>query len=164
MGLRRAVASLVCDGVVGKACQRLLSSGVAPIYEEGVWDALRSLHPSRADGAPPLPEPPGEAFDLQLGALGLADWERLTREAVLHFPAGSSAGPSGLRPVHLQECLCPPLLSALTTFVQWCVRPGLPQAVDQFLCASTLVAVCKPAWRCGLWLSGMSRGGRLEKC
>ena len=75
---------------------------------------------------------------------------RSLREIILGFPRGSGAGPSGLRPQHLQDILrtdagaSASLLAAVDSFVKMCLDGEVPQSATPFLCAANLVPLKKP--------------------
>ena len=116
------VKALVAEGALSKAARHLVSERLADIYDPAVVAELRRLHPNA-----PLPTVPLRVRGLDLPDIpadpnDLAAWlaERSEKEAeeakrmttaVKAFPPGSAAGPSGLRPAHLKECLERPTLT-----------------------------------------------------
>ena len=82
--------------------QLLTSDGTHDPRDPSIWEKLRLLHPQRS---PPNPEqhPPRMNPALCDDAPGFG--EPLIKDAILRFPRCSAAGPSGLRPSHLQDAL-----------------------------------------------------------
>ena len=90
--------SLAQDGLYGKACQTLTSSGVAP-NNPTTWNLLVSKHPSCT--CPLVPDTPHTDFKLP---------STLNLMAILRsFPKLTAAGPSGLRIQHLIDAAEVPL-------------------------------------------------------
>ena len=82
--------SLAQDGLYGKACQALVSTGVAPNSEE-TWKLLLSKHPKcEQPTTPAAPE-----FDTSI--LSSVNMMAILRS----FPKLTAAGPTGLRVQHL---------------------------------------------------------------
>ena len=82
--------SLAQDGLFGKACNVLVSQGIAPNCEE-TWILLVSKHPK--NDCPSVPVLPQSDVSLPTS---------LNLMAILHsVPKLSAAGPSGLRIQHL---------------------------------------------------------------
>ena len=104
---RRKVASAISlaqDGLYGKACQVLTSSGVAPNNDD-TWKLLISKHPSSACPTIPLPFTCNTDFTFPLD-VSLMDILR-------SFPKLTAAGPSGLRIQHLIDAAEVPLQTPL---------------------------------------------------
>jgi len=99
-----ALRALLAEGAPGRALQLRTSDGVCDAADPAVLTRLRGLHP-QAEGPslkPPLPE------DRPDFAPSWATDQLLAMEAVVrYFPPGSAAGPSGLPPQHLLDCLDP---------------------------------------------------------
>ena len=134
--------SLIEEGAPAKAARHLLSEGLADPGDPAVAAKLGSLHPQV-----PLPDcgriPPTQPPDW-LPTLSQDD----VLEAITSFPPGSAAGPSGLRPVHLRDCVRRPgvssgLLIALRDLAQGFLGGSFPEAVAPLLCASNLVPLRK---------------------
>jgi len=134
-------------GRAGKSPQLLTSDGVCDSADPAVLARLRELHP-KAEGpglAAPLPD------DRPDVTTPWASDQLLEMEAVVwSFPPGSAAGPSGLRPQHLLDCLNSAdsaakagLLEALLTLVT-AVSAGRrhPQAAP-LLCTARLIPLRK---------------------
>ena len=87
---------------------------------------LRLKHPPATVDASTMPVPHSDS--------GLSVGEPDVRKAIMSFPAGSSAGPDGLRPQHLKDLInCqergPELLTALTGFVNMVLSGHCPREV-----------------------------------
>jgi len=92
----------MAEGAPGRALQLLTSDGVCGSADSAVLAPLRELHRQAAGPglAAPLPE---DSSDV---TLSWATDQIFAMEAVVRsFPPGSAAGPSGLRPQHLLDCL-----------------------------------------------------------
>jgi len=97
-----AVRALLAEGAPGRALQLLTCQGVCDAADPAILARLRELHPQAGGPTlePPLPE------DRPDVAPSLASDQLLAMEAVVRsFPPCSAAGPSGLRPQHLLDCL-----------------------------------------------------------
>ncbi len=140
------IKGLVEEGALSKAAKQLISRGLADASDPAVNSKLRDLHP---DGPPvvlgtaelPMQMPAGEELEQE-------EWEKLVKLAVSRFPPGSAAGPSGLRPSHLKECLrrsgmesC--VVQGLSAFTQAAAAGSLPHFLQQILCASSLIPLNK---------------------
>ena len=79
-----------------------MSEGLHDVDGDGVWERLKALHPSGA--GVPLPSEPS-FLDPGFGDDEEMEWPKLIERAIASFPPGSASGPSGLRPVHLQDCV-----------------------------------------------------------
>ena len=91
------------EGATRKALNVLTSTGTHDPRDPHVLGILQGLHPRS-------PIPDGSSFpatvDPCLGDAGEPGfWEHLVREGIQRFPRASAAGPSGLRPSHLQDSL-----------------------------------------------------------
>ena len=80
------------EGLFSKACQALLSSGLAP-NNKATWNLLVSKHPKS-----PLPSPPSAP-----SAPLLLPPDSDLKAILLSFPKGTACGPSGLCIQHLIE-------------------------------------------------------------
>ena len=73
------------------------------------------------------------------------------KQVVLQFPPGSAAGPTGLRPQHVQDVLrgaagtASLLLEALDSFVGEALGGLLPPAIAPYLCSARLIPLRKGA-------------------
>ena len=86
-------------GTYGKACQVLLSDGIAP-HNDTTWELIKAKHPSCPPPSAPLPEPTSPPASLG---------PEFNIAAILQsFPRGTSAGPSGLRVQHLLDVVGTP--------------------------------------------------------
>jgi len=135
------------EGAPGRALQLLTSDGACDSADPAVLDRLRELHP-QAEG-------PGLASPLQEERPNVTpSWamdQLLAMEAVVRsFPPGSAAGPSGLRPQHLLDCLNSEdsaaktgQLEALLTLVTTVSTGRLQPRVVPYLCAGRLIPLKK---------------------
>ena len=141
------IRGLVEEGALAKAAKHLISRGAADTRDPDVATKLRALHPH----GPPVElggnstPPPYVDPALEMEA---PEWARLVLQAVAGFPPGSAAGPSGLRPCHVKECLrrpgsCAALQSGLAAFTEAACLGKLPVAISGWMCASNLIAIQK---------------------
>ena len=137
---RRKVASAISlaqDGLFGKACQVLTSSGVAPNNDD-TWNLLISKHPSSACPAIPLPSNRDYTFPPDLSLMDI----------LRSFPKLTAAGPSGLRIQHLIDAtevpLQTPLLHTLRAVINLLIFGSAPLDVAIFLAGGNLTALNKP--------------------
>jgi hypothetical protein len=112
--LAAAVRSKLEDGNIKAAVRILcLDDKPAPI-DQATLDALRRRHPAAPADCCNLPNPSSYP--------ALQTTERDVIKAIRSFPAGSSAGPDGLRPQHLLDLINyqeagHPLVMAITALV-----------------------------------------------
>eukprot|EP00731_Ephydatia_muelleri_P025447 Em0017g530a len=130
--------SLAQDGLYGKACQTLTSSGVAP-NNPTTWNLLVSKHPSCT--CPSVPDTPHTDFKLP---------STFNLMAILRsFPKLTAAGPSGLRIQHLIDAaevpLQTPVLHSLRAVIDLLVSGRASAEVAVFLAGGNLTALNKPA-------------------
>ena len=137
---RRKVASAISlaqDGLFGKACQVLTSSGVAPNNDD-TWNLLISKHPSSACPAIPLPSNRDFTFPPDLSLMDI----------LRSFPKLTAAGPSGLRIQHLIDAAEVPLqtslLHILRAVINLLISGSAPLDVAIFLAGGNLTALNKP--------------------
>ena len=90
--LIESAISLAKAGMFGKACNILLSAGLASI-NVATWQLLLSKHPSCP--TPVVPQVPSTPISVE------PDFDILG--ALCSFPKGTAAGPSGLRVQHLLD-------------------------------------------------------------
>jgi len=145
-----AVRALLAEGAPGRALQLLTSGGVCDAADPAVLARLRELHPQAEGPAlePPLPE------DRPDVAPSWASDQLQAMEAVVRsFPPSSAAGPSGLRPQHLLDCLNSAdsaakagLLEALLTLVTTVSSGRLHPRAAPYLCAARLIPLRKKRW------------------
>ena len=126
------------EGLLGKACQALVSPGVAPNTPE-VWDLLQQKHPTGPHPSLPISSSPPVNHVLP------HDFNILS---VLHsFPKGTACGPSGLciqhlldaAQVHLPTSIC----SSLRGVVNILASGKAPVLVSKFLAGGSLTAIVK---------------------
>eukprot|EP00731_Ephydatia_muelleri_P009283 Em0004g1621a len=119
-------------GMLGKACQTLLSSGIAP-NNDTTWQLLKAKNP--AAEIPIIPS-------VHSGSISLDSSFEIG--AVLRsFPKVTAAGPSGLCIQHLLDVISVPLTSSLRDVVNLLVSGKTPQAVSKFMAGGRLIALNK---------------------
>ena len=113
-------------------------------FDPALLEKLHALHPHGApvdwSALPGNLEPFPPSADLP--------WDDLVRSAILHFPRSSAAGPSGLRPGHLQDCIRRPgrgagLVSALSNLARLWIEGKLPPDHAPAWCGATLIPLMK---------------------
>jgi len=137
----------LAEGAPGRALQLLTSEGVCDAADSAVLARLRELHP-KAEGPTLEPLLPEDRPDV---TPSWASDQLLAMEAVVwSFPPGSAAGPSGLRPQHLLDCLNSAdsaakagLLEALLTMVTTTSSGRLHPRAAPHLCAARLIPLRK---------------------
>jgi len=87
----------------------------------------------------------------------------------MSFPAGSSAGPDGLRPQHLKDLVScqersPDLLTALTRFVNMVLSGRCPEEVAPFFIGGRLIALEKKSGGIQPIAVGMTVRRLVSKC
>ena len=126
------------EGLLGKACKVLSSSGVAPNTRE-TWNLLEQKYPRGPVPSHPEIMLPSESFKLP---------PDLDIRAVLYqFPRDSVCGPSGLRIQHLIEVaevhLPISICSSLRAIVNILAVGRAPNGVAKFLAGGSLTALMK---------------------
>ncbi|KAL5484475.1 hypothetical protein EMCRGX_G020985 [Ephydatia muelleri] len=148
--------SLSQDGLFGKACNVLVSCGIAPNSDE-TWNLLVSKHPkSDCPSVPGLPQ-----NDVSLPS-------SLNLMAILHsFPKLSAAGPSGLRIQHLIDAaeitLQTPILHLLRKVINILASGKAPVDVSIFLAGGNLTALQKSKPGCPLDVRPIAVGEALRR-
>jgi len=142
-----AVRALLAEGVPGRAFQLLTSEGVCDAADPAVLPRLCELHP-QAEG--PTLEPPLPEDRPDIAPSWASDQLQAMEAVVRSFPPGSAAGPSGLRPQHLLDCLNSAdsaakagLLEALLTLVTTTSSGRLHPRAAPYLCAARLIPLRK---------------------
>ena len=137
------VHTLIAEGALRRACTALTADPPVPPTPQ-VVDELRLLHPGptnahREELDKLRPVSPGAAPDV--------DPEQV-RRALASFAATSGAGPSGLRPSHLQDALryssgdlTLRLLAEVTSMM---LKGELPDDIRPWFCGASLMALRKP--------------------
>ena len=137
------VHSLIAEGALRRACATLTADPPVPPTTQ-VVDELRLLHPGPTDAHTEelsrlRPVSPGAAPD--------ADVDQV-RRALASFASTSGAGPSGLRPSHLQDALRYSTgdltLRLLAEVVSLMLKGELPEDIRPWLCGASLMALRKP--------------------
>ena len=129
--------ALAREGLYGKACQVLTSSGLAP-HNNDTWELLQSKHPK---GPPPTPPTAGSSWtailpkDFNVGAI------------LRSFPKTTACGPSGLRIQHLIDAaeihLQVPICSSLRDIINLLASGEVPVVVSKHLAGGSLTALLK---------------------
>ena len=130
--------ALAREGLFGKACQVLTSSGLAPNTND-TWELLQSKHPKG-----PLPVPPS-GVTTPLLTIVPNDFNIM---AILRsFPKTASCGPSGLCIQHLLDAaevpLQFPMCSSLKDLVNLLASGNVPVLVSKYLAGGSLTALMK---------------------
>ena len=146
------------EGLLGKACQALVSPGVAPNTPE-VWDLLRQKHPRGPHPSLPISSSPPVNHVLP------HDFNILS---VPHsFPKGTACGPSGLRIQHLLDAaqvhLPTPICSSLRSVVDILASGRAPVSVSKFLAGGSLTALVKNKEGCPLDICPIVVGEALRR-
>ena len=154
-GIQTAI-SYAREGLFSKACQALLSSGLAP-NNQATWNLLVSKHPKI-----PLPSPPSTP---SAPLLLPPDFDF---KAILHsFPKGTACGPSGLRIQHLIEVAGIPMQSsicaALRDIVNLLLSGKVSVSVTKFMAGGSLVALEKNKPNCLLDVRPIAVGETLRR-
>ena len=148
--------SLAQDGLFGKACNVLVSCGIAPNSDE-TWNLLVSKHPkSDCPSVPVLPQ-----NDVSLPS-------SLNFMAILRsFPKLSAVGPSGLRIQHLIDAaeitLQTPILHLLRKVINILASGKAPVDVSIFLAGGNLTALQKSKPGCPLDVRPIAVGEALRR-
>jgi len=127
------------DGDVKGAVRLLCSDDTLAATTAETFAKLGPLHPPAP--ADRRPAPTTDTPPLQVSPAAV-------RAAILSFPAGSSAGPDGLRPQHLKDLLVgstddSPLLLAVTGLTNMLLRGDTPTSVRGTLFGANLLAIAK---------------------
>eukprot|EP00731_Ephydatia_muelleri_P034230 Em0051g22a len=126
------------EGLLGKACKVLSSSGIAPNTRE-TWNLLEQKHPRGPVPSHPEIVLPSESFKLP------PDLD--IRSVLYQFPRDSACGPSGLRIQHLIEAaevhLPISICSSLRAIVNILADGRAPIGVAKFLAGGSLTALMK---------------------
>ena len=127
------------NGLYGKACQVLNSSGIAPKNDTTTWQLLKTEHPN---AAPPA-IPPSDSSDNP--PILPPDFNILS--VLRSIPKATACGPSGLRIQHLlnaaevtfQKMIC----SSLKDIVNLLASGKVPLVVSKFLAGGNVIALSK---------------------
>ena len=128
------------EGLFGKACRMLTSSGIADNNEE-TWKLLKTKHPYVPIPSPPTSVPSQSSVDLLPSDLNIL-------AVLLSFPKDTSCGPSGLQVQHLlgasEASLPTSLLSALKAVVNILASGRALPEIAEYLAGATVIALKKP--------------------
>ena len=136
---RKVISSAVSlgrSGMTGKACQMLLSGGIAP-YNDTTWCLLQAKHPSCLP--PVTPDVTSEPTTLSPSFSILP--------ILRSFPKGTSPGSSGLSVQHLLDTISVPLHTPIGTSLKGIVNllasGKVPVRVSAYLAGGKLIALDK---------------------
>ena len=145
----QTIRGLVEEGALSKAAKHLLSTGLCDASDPNILGRLKSLHPSAA----PVPTGGDAALPCHIDSGTntsdeACDWGKLAWDAVSSFSPGSAAGPSGLRPSHLKECLGTTgkgssFQCALGELACAGIEKGFAPGAREVLCAASLIPLKK---------------------
>ena len=138
---------LIQDGALSKAVKHILSDGLHDTLDPQIQERLAALHPDR----PPVSTiPAAQPWPWDVSPEGHRQRLHEIKSIICDFPAGSAAGPSGLRPQHLQDVVragsgvAASLMTSMDSFLQLCLDGRLPAAAAPFLCAANVIPLRKP--------------------
>ena len=138
--LSQAVTAKLEDGNIRAAIRILNSEDTPEPPSLASLSQLQEKHPTASGMDPSLPPPS------QFSCLSVDENE--VRKAALSFPAGSSAGPDGLRPQHLRDLLLcreggGDFLTSLTAFVNLILSGQCPPDASRIFFGGRLLALKK---------------------
>ena len=136
------VQSLISEGSLRRVCTALTCEPpVVPSLE--VVDELSGLHPGPTKAHQ---EAIDQLRDVGPGAVPVTDPD-LIRKALSSFSPTSGAGPSRLRPSHLQEALRhssgDQTLRLISEVIQLMLHGEVPEDIRQWICGASLMALRK---------------------
>ena len=144
--------SLAKDGLLGKACQILTSSGLAPNTED-TWTKRSAKHPKSPPPVSPAYQP------LPVSSQTLPPHFNVL-SVLRSFPKACAAGPTGQRIQHLLDVAEVPVPTSICSFLQGVINilasflQGVinilasgqaPAAISQYMAGGRLVALRKGA-------------------
>ena len=141
--------SLMRDGAFSKAIRYLTSEGIHDPLDPTVLASLRDKYPPCSPPARPTADLPRPEWDDT--PEGVDQRLKDLKHVIMSFPLASGAGPSGLRPQHLQDIFhhdkgpAGPMLQALDAFCKACLDGSLPPSASHFLCSASLIPLRKGA-------------------
>jgi len=138
--LSAAVRSKLEDGNIRAAVRIICSEEKPAANNDATLKALRERHPPAAVDFAAVPDP--SAFS------AMSVTEREVSRAIRSFPAGSAAGPDGIRPQHLLDLITckeagQELVAAITELVNLLLEGRCPPAVASVLFGGRLFALEK---------------------
>ena len=141
--LASRVQSLISEGALRRACTAL-TCGPPVVPSPEVVEELSGLHPGPTKAHQ---EAIDQLRDVGPGAVPVID-PGMIRKALSSFSPTSGAGPSGLRPSHLQEALRhssgDQTLRLISEVIQLMLRGEIPEDIRQWICGASLMALRKP--------------------
>ena len=134
----QSAVSKAREGLLGKACKVLSSSGIAPNTPE-TWNLLQQKHPRGPVPSHPEVTLPSESFKLP------PDFDIMS--VLCQFSKDSACGPSGMRIQHFIEAaevhLLISICSSLRAIVNILAGARAPIGVAKFLAGGSLTALIK---------------------
>ena len=134
------ITSKIEDGNLKAAVRIICSDESMALDNDHTYQELCQKHPQASHGSISVsPSPDCTPFQVT---------EQNVLEAVKSFPSGSSGGPDGLRPKHVQDILgCPShgreALAALTALVNLLLKGKCPPDIKRILFGARLLALTK---------------------
>ena len=148
--------SFAQKGLYSKACQRLVSSGIAPNSPD-TWKLLQSKHPSSPIPSPPLVQPNPITLPASINLLGV----------MATFPKYTSPGPAGMRFQHLIDVASVPLptsiCSTLYHVVNLLAAGKVPQEVSKYMAGASVIALTKEKPNCAPDIRSIAVGEVLRR-
>ena len=143
--------SLAQDGLYSKACQTLVSPGLAPNNEE-TWRLLETKHPKSECPTAPIPSDTSTSIPSEINLMAI----------LRSFPKLTAAGPSGLRIQHLIDAaevpLQTPILHSLRAVVNLLAAGKAPVEITAYLAGDNLTALKKSKPGCPFDVRAHSSG------
>ena len=138
--LAAAVTSKLEDGNLRAAIRLICSEDAVATHNDETLAGLAEKHPKAPVDRETVPRPI-ESDCLQVSCQDV-------REAMKSFPAGSSGGPDGITPRHLQDLIsgqhvADGILQSLTAFVNLMLRAEIPEVMKEIIFGGRLIALQK---------------------
>eukprot|EP00731_Ephydatia_muelleri_P038663 Em0851g2a len=136
--------------ILGKACQILTSSGLAPDTED-TWTQLSAKHPKSPPPVPPAHPPLPLTSPILHQKVGFNSNRKVEDFNVLSilrsFSKASAAGPTGLRIQHLLDVAEVPVPTSICSLLRGVINllasGQAPAAISQYMVGGSLVALRK---------------------
>ena len=148
--------SLAQDGLYSKACQTLVSPGLAPNNEE-TWRLLETKHPKSECPTAPIPSDTSTSIPLEINLMAI----------LRSFLKLTAAGISGLRIQHLIDAaevpLQTPILHSLRAVVNLLAAGKAPVEITAYLAGGNLTALNKSKPGCPFDVQPIAVGEALRQ-
>ncbi|KAL5479457.1 hypothetical protein EMCRGX_G022983 [Ephydatia muelleri] len=148
--------SLAQDGLYSKACQTLVSSGLAPNNAE-TWRLLEAKHPKGECPKTPSPTVSSTLVPAEINLMAI----------LRSFPKLTAAGPSGLRIQHLIDAaevpLQTPILHLLRAVINLLAAGKAPIEITAYLAGGNLTALNKSKPGCPFDVRPIAVGEALRR-